>query len=88
MRVLALAILAIATLSAAAPARAQAYDPNYPVCLRVYGPIYYNECSYTSLTQCNGSASGRVAQCIANPYFASAYAEPVRQHRRHHRQFY
>ena len=34
---LALTILAIGALSAAAPVRAQSYDPNYPVCLHVYG---------------------------------------------------
>ena len=37
MRILALAILAIGAASAAAPAQAQTYDPNYPVCLHVYG---------------------------------------------------
>jgi hypothetical protein len=35
-RSLALAILAIATVSLAVPARAQTYDPNYPVCLQIY----------------------------------------------------
>ena len=46
MRILALAILAIGTVSAAAPAQAQTYDPGYPVCLHVYGRITYYECSY------------------------------------------
>jgi hypothetical protein len=32
----ALAILMIATVLAAAPARAQTYDPAYPACLHVY----------------------------------------------------
>src|ERR1700730_11986773 len=76
MRILALAILAIGTASVAAPARAQTYDPSYPVCLHVYGRITYYECRYTSLAQCNASASGRAAQCVINPYFASA-EEPV-----------
>ena len=62
MRRLALAILAIATVSAVGPAAAQTYAPNYPVCLHVYGPITYYECRYTSLPQCNASASGRAAQ--------------------------
>jgi hypothetical protein len=87
MRVLALAVLAIGTIAAAAPARAQAWDPNYPVCLRVYGPVSYNECRYTSLAQCAGTASGRSAQCVVNPYFASAEA-PVRRHYRRHRHVY
>jgi hypothetical protein len=81
MRILALAMLAIGALSTAAPARAQAYDPNFPVCLRIYGPIGYNECNYTSLAQCNASASGRSAQCIVNPFFANARAPVGRSYR-------
>jgi hypothetical protein len=37
MRILPLVILTIATVLTAAPARAQTYDPAYPVCLHVYG---------------------------------------------------
>lgn len=77
MRKLALAIAAIASISATAPAAAQTYDPAYPVCLHVYGLITYWECRYTSLAQCAGSASGRAAQCEINPYFAG----PRRQQR-------
>jgi hypothetical protein len=79
MRILALAILAIGTVSIG-PAAAQTYDPAYPV---LYGRANYCECRYTSLPQCNASASGRAAQCVINPYFASA-EEPVgyRRHRR------
>ena len=79
MRILALAIPLIATL---APAAAQTYAPGYPVCLQVYGPINYYDCRYTSLPQCNASASGRAAQCIVNPYVASAEA-PGPGYRRH-----
>jgi len=71
MRILALAILAIGTVSTE-PAVAQTYDPAYPVCLHVYGRASYYECRYTSLPQCNASASGRSAQCVINPYFAGA----------------
>nr|WP_083219477.1 DUF3551 domain-containing protein [Bradyrhizobium icense] len=71
MRILPLAILAIGTVSIG-PAAAQMYDPAYPVCLRVYGPASYYECRYTSLPQCNASASGRSAQCVINPYFGGA----------------
>ena len=84
MRILALAILAIGTISAAAPARAQTYGAGYPVCLHVYGPITYYECSYTSLPQCNASASGRSAQCVINPYFAHASQHPsARRYKRY-----
>ncbi|MEP6841775.1 MAG: DUF3551 domain-containing protein [Bradyrhizobium sp.] len=71
-RPLALAILAIATASLAGPARAQTYDPAYPVCLQIYqGGMtdYYFECRYTSMPQCQASASGRAAQCVVNPYY-------------------
>jgi hypothetical protein len=84
MRSALVAILAIGMVSAAAPARAQAYDPNFPVCLQTYGPAGDNiDCSFTTLAQCNASASGRVAQCYTNPFFASA-REPAgyRRHRR------
>jgi hypothetical protein len=84
MRVLALAILAIGTIAAAAPAGAQAWDPNYPVCLQVFGPINYNECRYTSLTQCAPAASGRAAQCVLNPFVAHAQHEPPVRRRHWH----
>jgi hypothetical protein len=42
----------------------------------------YYDCSFTSLPQCNGSASGRGAQCIINPYYAGATG-PQRRYRRY-----
>jgi hypothetical protein len=55
------------------------------VCLHVYPSLEgsYYECAYTSLPQCNASASGRAAQCVINPYFAGA-GEPA-SYRRHRR---
>jgi Protein of unknown function (DUF3551) len=85
MRILALAILAIATAFLAPPARAQTYDPAYPVCLQIYQGFtdYYFECAYSTLAQCNMSASGRAAQCIVNPYYAGRKsAPPARRDRR------
>jgi Protein of unknown function (DUF3551) len=89
MRILALAILTIATVSAAPSALAQTYDPAYPVCLQIYQSFndYYFECAYTSLAQCNASASGRAAQCIVNPYYGGAKASPGRRDRRHRRDY-
>jgi hypothetical protein len=82
MRILALVISTIGTVSIG-PAAAQTFDPAYPVCLHVYGPAVYYECRYTSLPQCNASASGRAAQCVINPYFARAEEPPAyRRHRR------
>ena len=84
MRILALVILAVGTVAAGGPAAAQTYAPDYPVCLHVYGPATYYDCRYTSLGQCNVSASGRAAQCVTNPYFASA-EEPLGRPQRRHR---
>lgn len=67
-------MLAFALTSTAAPARAQTYDPNYPVCLQVYqrGGGYI-ACGFTSMAQCQATASGRAAQCLVNPYYAPAH---------------
>jgi hypothetical protein len=66
-------LLAIGISSVVAPVRAQTYDPNYPVCLQVYGLVNYYDCHYTSLPQCAQSAQALSAQCIVNPYYAGAY---------------
>jgi hypothetical protein len=89
MRIFASTILAAGTFAAVAQSDAQTYDPDYPVCLHVYGPVTYYECRYTSLPQCNMSASGRAAQCVINPYFASAAmgGPVVRHHHRHYRAY-
>ncbi len=80
MRVLACTILTIGTILVAAPARAQTYDPNFPVCLQTYANGGgYIDCSFTSLAQCAGSASGRSAQCLTNPYFAQGDRQPSRR---------
>jgi hypothetical protein len=82
MRIPALAILTIAAALTATPALAQTYDPSYPVCRQTYGIGGGSiECSYGSLAQCSATASGRAAQCIANPFFAGSQvqAEPRRR---------
>jgi hypothetical protein len=85
MRIPVVMILAIGAISASAPARAQAYDPDYPVCMQVYGRNGgFIDCSFVSLPQCNAAASGRSATCMLNPYTAVAEA-PVARHRRHRR---
>ena len=84
MRIPALMILAMVTVFATPSARAQTYDPKYPVCLQVYQGFtdYYFECAYTSIPQCQMSASGRAAQCVVNPYYAGAKAPGRRKQRR------
>jgi hypothetical protein len=80
----AIGTLAVGTIASPRSVQAQTYDPNYPVCLHVFGEVTYYECRYTSLPQCAMSASGRAAECVVNPYFANGYQEsPVRRHRRY-----
>jgi len=68
---------------AVAPAQAQTYDPNYPICLQTFGRFGNSiSCGYTSMAQCKWSASGRAAQCITNPYFIGANSPPTRRARR------
>jgi hypothetical protein len=83
MRVPILASLLGGALCAATPVQAQTYDPNYPVCIQVFtGGFmdYYFECAYTTMAQCQASASGRSASCVVNPYYAGRGAkQPVRR---------
>jgi Protein of unknown function (DUF3551) len=84
MRIPVRAILTMATVLTAAPALAQTYNPDYPVCLQTYGiDGGYIQCGYTSLAQCGPSAGGRAAQCIINPYFAGAPAPAGHRDRRY-----
>ncbi len=91
MRILALMILAIGAISTSQPAKAQTYgNSNYPVCLHRYtwGGGNYYDCSYTSMGQCNATASGLSAMCVTNPYYANAYDDPPVPHaKRSHRAY-
>jgi hypothetical protein len=85
MRYAVLAAIAFAMMFSALPASAQTYGRGYPVCLHQYGPATYYECGYTSIAQCNASASGRAAQCVVNPFMANAGMDewPPARHRRY-----
>jgi hypothetical protein len=74
-------ILASGTVLALAPSHAQTYDPNYPVCMEAVSKDggTYIDCSFTSMPQCQATASGRAAQCLINPYFARVDNEPSRK---------
>ena len=83
MRTFVRSLLALAITLAAASAQAQTYDPNYPVCLQTFGRNGgYFACGYTSMEQCQLSASGRAAQCITNPYFAGGNPDRTRRQSR------
>lgn len=85
MRILGLTVLAMGMVLAVGHARAQTYDPAFPVCMYVvtWGGGGYFDCSYYTMAQCAASASGRAAQCDPNPYYAGATASPRRSDRRH-----
>ena len=82
MRNFSVTMLAAGILAVSSPLRAQTYSPDYPVCLHVYGIVTYWECLYSTMEQCNATASGRAAQCAPNPYLAYASAPPARSSKR------
>ena len=90
MRILVLAVLAMAAVSAAPTAQAQTYDPKYPVCLQIF--VRYNdsyfECGYTTMDQCRMSASGRSAMCVENPYYVGRKTSPRRDRREQRQRVY
>lgn len=73
-----LAMSGVALLLGSAPVRAQTYDPRWPVCLHVFGNLEGErmDCIFSSIAQCQASASGRPATCLVNPYFAQAGVPP------------
>jgi hypothetical protein len=73
MRIVALAALAAGMVLATAPAPAQTYDPNYPVCKKVSGDPTYFECYFTSMEQCREGIRGMSAECVNNPFYASSH---------------
>jgi hypothetical protein len=75
-------LVAIGMLLVSAPARAQTYDPSYPVCMQIYGQVGYFDCRYASLQQCRYLAVGRSATCVVNPYFAQEKPAGARRSKR------
>jgi Tfp pilus assembly protein PilV len=76
MRIMISAILTTVMVWATAPAVAQTYGGNSPFCLQSYGMGggYGIDCSYSSMEQCQATASGLSATCLTNPYYANAQA--------------
>jgi hypothetical protein len=73
MRFSILIILVACVLAVAVPAKAQTFDPKYPVCMHVYGTFMGErmDCLFVSLDQCAMTASGLPASCIVNPYYVA-----------------
>jgi hypothetical protein len=77
-----LALMAAFAVSAAMPATAR----EFPYCIKGcdFGAAG-GDCSFSSLAQCQATASGRDAYCAANPYFnakAEMQTDRSRQSRR------
>jgi hypothetical protein len=77
-----LALVAAGAVSAAAAMPVAARE--FPYCIKGcdFGA---GDCSFSSLAQCQASASGRDASCASNPYFnakADMRTDRRRQHRR------
>jgi hypothetical protein len=77
-----LALMAAFAVSAAMPAAAR----EFPYCIKGcdFGASG-GDCSFSSLAQCQATASGRDAYCAANPYFnakAEMQTDRSRQSRR------
>jgi Protein of unknown function (DUF3551) len=91
MRFMGSIMLAIATVFIAAPSRAQTYDPRFPVCMKLYtagfGGGEWIDCRYTSIPQCQASASGRSAMCEINPFFANTQPPPRGAYRQPYRPY-
>jgi hypothetical protein len=74
----------LSALAVFAPVSAQTYDSRYPVCMHVYGERIGDriDCIFTSIAQCQATASGLPATCLVNPYFAdTGEFAPPRRHR-------
>jgi hypothetical protein len=69
----ALALAGTATFLAPAPAQALI---EYPYCMKVYTRDQYEDCSYSTLAQCQLSASGRSAMCYRDPFYRGAPGTP------------
>ena len=84
MRALALMVLAMG-VALAGHARAQTYDPAYPVCLYVvpWGGGAYYRCAYYTMDQCRADADRQM--CILNPYYSGPQAPAIRTNPRYHR---
>ena len=78
MKLLGALMLALCALWMTRPASAQMYDPRYPVCMHTYGSLIGErmDCIYTSIDQCQASATGLPATCLLNPYFAPRSLPP------------
>lgn len=69
------ALALIVGASALMPSPAQALI-HYPYCMKVYTRSPYEDCSYSTLAQCQLSASGRSAMCYRDPFYEGRPGTP------------
>lgn len=70
----AVALACLFAIASPSPAKAEI---DYPYCMKVYvpgGP--YTDCSFSTLAQCQMSASGRSALCYRDPFYEGAPGSP------------
>lgn len=48
----------------------------YPYCMKIYSRAPYEDCSYSTLAQCQFSASGRSAMCYRDPFYEGRPGSP------------
>ena len=79
-----LALVAAGTVSAAVAMPAAARE--FPYCIKGcdFGAV---DCSFSTLAQCQATASGRDASCAANPYFNAKADMQTDRNRQHGRRF-
>jgi len=82
MRALPFLLIAWITMLAPAPAAAQRFAGNYPVCLQrwEWGGGSWISCQYNSWDECRAMTVGLSAMCLPNPYVQRP-SPPVRNPR-------
>jgi hypothetical protein len=80
--------LLVLTAACAAAVATPAAARDYPYCIKGcdYG-VGLGDCSFTSLQQCQATASGLVATCAANPFFNAKAEMPTDRSRQSQRRF-
>jgi hypothetical protein len=80
MRRFVIALLAIGGIGIASPAPAQTVSP-YPFCILSEDNPGWTGCLFNTYEQCQATASGTQAECLANPWYSprGAVAPPPRR---------
>jgi hypothetical protein len=78
MRALPFLLIIWIAMSAPAPAVAQRFGGNYPICLQKWewGGSSSISCRYSSWEECKATAAGLSATCLVNPYAQPPSAPP------------